>query len=89
VTAPASFQMIESNNPDSGASAKEWETFVFSDFSTQIKDHIGQETHSFLTARFSTTTTASMVTSEITLMSTMKNYFSYEKRTKCGIPTLH
>lgn len=89
VTAPASFLMIESNNPDSGASAKEWETFVFPDVSTQIKDHIDQETHSFLTARFSTTTAASMVTSEITLMSTMKNYFSYEKRTKCGIPTLH
>ncbi len=89
VTAPASFQMTESNNPHSGASAKEWETFVFPDFSTQIKDHIGQDTHSFLTARFSKTTAASMEASEITLMSTMKNYFSYEKRTQCGIPTLH
>ena len=33
------------DNPDSGASDKEWERLVFPDFSRQIKTHIGNETH--------------------------------------------
>jgi hypothetical protein len=61
---------------------------VFPGFSTQIKEHNRQEIHSLLTERFSTTTTASMTASEITLMSSMKNYFSYDMHTECGIPNI-
>ena len=37
---------------------------------------------------FSTTTAVSQVASEITLMSAMKNYFSFGMETRCGIPSI-
>ena len=78
VRTPGDFQMSgHDGNPDSGASAKEWERFVFPEFSRQIKTNIGDETHTLLTDNFSTSTPSSIAASEIVLMSAMKNYFSY------------
>jgi len=88
VETPPSFKMSQMNNPDSGATTKEWETFVFPEFSKQIKEHIGEDTHSLLTEDFTTSTTASTASSEIVLMSAMKNYFSYLMTTRCGIPNI-
>ncbi len=88
VFTPPSFQMSQMNNPDSGATAKEWETFVFPEFSKQIKTHVGEDTHSLLTGDFTTSTAASKACNEIVLMSAMKNYFSYLLVTRCGIPNI-
>ena len=76
------------NNPDSGASAEEWETFVFPEFSKQIREYIGDKTHDAIVANFTTTTPAAKAASEITLMAAMKNYFSYGMMTLCGIPDI-
>jgi len=88
VVTPDSFQMSQNNDPDTGASANDWQTYVFPDFSRQIKGYIGESTHSLVAGKFSTTTAVSNAASEIVLMSAMKNYFSYCMRTKCGIPSI-
>jgi hypothetical protein len=86
---PDSFHMSTgNNNPDTGASDKEWEQIVFPQFSKQIKENIHPESYSLLTEQFTTTTVASNMTNEIALISTMKNYFSYGMRTCCGIPNI-
>jgi hypothetical protein len=88
VKTPDSFTMSENSDPDSGASAADWERCVFAQFSLQIRQHIGTETHDAITSDFSTTTPASRAATEITLMSAMKNYFSYGMCTTCGIPNI-
>jgi hypothetical protein len=88
VRTPDWFRMSNFFDPDTGASDKEWETFVFPEFSKQIKNHIGNDAHSLLTGSFSTSTAASTAASEITLMAAMKNYFSYKMSTLCGIPNI-
>jgi Domain of unknown function (DUF4419) len=79
---------ISTAGPDTGASAAEWESQVFPQFSSQIKNHIGTKTHEAIASSFSTTTAASKAAHEITLMSAMKNYFSYGLITQCGIPSI-
>jgi hypothetical protein len=89
IRTPGSFLMSDHDgNADSGASDKEWEKFVFPEFSKQIKTNIGDKTHTLLTDNFSTSTPASIAASEIVLMSAMKNYFSYGMSTTCGIPNI-
>jgi len=88
IETPNSFQISYAGNPDSGATAAEWETSVFSQFSAKIKSYIGEETHSALTADFSTTDASSQAASEIVLMAAMKNYFSFSMDTLCGIPEI-
>jgi len=88
IETPNSFQISYAGNPDSGATAAEWETSVFSQFSAKIKSYIGEETHSALTADFSTTDASSQAASEIVLMAAMKNYFSFSMTTMCGIPEI-
>ncbi|CAB9517951.1 expressed unknown protein [Seminavis robusta] len=83
-----SFAMSKGGDPDTGASAKEWENQIFPAFSRQIKDHIGKKTHEAIAASFTTTTASAKACHEITLMSAMKNYFSYGMRTCCGIPEI-
>lgn len=82
VDTPDSFQMSYNGDPDTGASASEWEKFVFPEFSKQIKTHVVGKTHSLLVDKFSTTTPVSAASHEIVLMSAMKNYFSYDMRTQ-------
>lgn len=88
IVTPAGFKVSDSRNPDTGASAKEWEMCVFSQFSGRIKEYIGENTHAALTADFSTTTPSARAASEIVLMAAMKNYFSYGMTTLCGIPEI-
>lgn len=63
-----------------------WERDAFSQFSSQIRTHIGEKTHMMLTERYSTTSVTDQAIHEITLMAAMKNYFGYKMRTCCGIP---
>ena len=88
VRTPDDFAMSDGTDPDTGASTQDWETFVFPEFSKQIKEHIGDKTHKAIAAQFSTTTATANAAHEITLMSAMKNYFSYGVRTECGIPNI-
>jgi len=59
---------------------------VFSEFSAQIGDHVGDVRRRLVVADFSTTCPESRAASEIVLMNAMKAYFAYEVRTLCGIP---
>lgn len=88
VDTPGGFAMSNGYNPDTGASAKEWESLVFPGFSSQIKTHIGAKTHEAVAGKFSTTTPTAGAAHEITLMSAMKSYFSFGMSTKCGIPNI-
>jgi len=88
VVTPDSFQMSSNDDPATGASASEWETFVFPEFLKQIKTHVGEKTHSLLVDKFSTKTPVSAASHEIVLMSAMKTSFGYGMRTMCDIPSI-
>lgn len=60
---------------------------VFSAFSEQIHDHIG-DAHDLIVADFSTTGPAEKAASEIVLLDSMQSYFTYELSTRCGIPAI-
>ncbi|MBY0359891.1 MAG: DUF4419 domain-containing protein [Candidatus Obscuribacterales bacterium] len=68
-----------------GSVHNDW-TDVFSEFSTAIGKHIGQENHSLLTANFSTTGAIERAASEVVLMNCVQAYFRYKVNTLCGIP---
>ncbi len=59
---------------------------VFSEFSSKIKEYIGDENHSNLILDFSTTTATTKAAMEVALMDVVKSYFKYEVHTMCGIP---
>jgi len=62
---------------------------VFPKFSKQISDYTGKELTGTLTANFSTTTAATKMASQITLMSAVKSYFDFIViRLGCGIPKI-
>ena len=61
---------------------------VFSEFSAQIRGHIGVETHDLILPQFSTTDPVSKAVSEIVLMDAMKSYFGYTFDTCCGFPEI-
>jgi hypothetical protein len=88
VETSAGFQISQAGNPDSGASSQDWETYIFPEFSRQIREHIGPKLHDSITADFSTTSATSRASNEITLMAAMKNYFSFGMSTACGIPNI-
>jgi len=71
-----------------GSPAEMWEATIFPDFSRQIKQHIGEKVHAIIASDFTTTTNTARAAHEITLMSAMKNYFSYGMGTMCGIPRI-
>lgn len=63
-----------------------WET-VFPEFVDKVKNHVGAELTSTLTADFTTTTPVSLIASQITIMDAMKTYFKYKVlMVGCGIP---
>lgn len=78
-TLTASSQGIRLDDPNSP-----WER-VFPQFTSQIAAYTGQELIDVLAADFTTSTPASRVASQITVMESMKQYFDYEM-TICGIP---
>ena len=59
---------------------------VISEFSSQIQQFIGKETHELVVSNFSTTGPVERITSEAVLMDCMKEFFGYEVHTRCGIP---
>ena len=61
---------------------------VFSEFSVQIRSHIGEKTHDLLTPTFTTTSPVEKAAAEIVLMDAFKEYFSYRFYTICGIPEI-
>lgn len=63
-----------------------WEEQIFPLFSQQIRAHIGDDTHAAIVGGFSTTTPTDVAANEITLMSAMKQYFSFAMNTMCGVP---
>ncbi len=68
-----------------GAPKNPWNE-VFSEFSAEIRTHIGDRNHEILTASFSTTGPIERAATEIVLMNTVKKFFSYKIRSMCGIP---
>ena len=66
----------------------DWEKLM-SDFTAQINDNTKGDIAQTITADFSTTGVTERITSQITLMETMKSYFDYVVHyLACGIPTI-
>ncbi len=70
-----------------GSSNNSWPD-VFTNFSAQIRNHIGNETHDLLLANFTTTGPVERAATEIVMMKTFEKYFSYKVWTLCGIPEI-
>lgn len=69
------------NNPDSP-----WEKY-FPEFTSQIASYVGDSLVTFLSADFSSSTLTTRTASQITVMTSMKEYFDYELVfCICGIP---
>ncbi|MDR0505781.1 MAG: DUF4419 domain-containing protein [Dysgonamonadaceae bacterium] len=65
-----------------------WEK-VFPEFTKQIAEYVGNDLANLMVADFSTTTPASKLASEATLMYAMKNYFEFiVMMVSCGIPEI-
>lgn len=71
----------------SGPSLNPWKE-VFDAFTSQIRDHLGADTHELLLPGFSTTTETSMAAAQIVLMESVQAYFSFLLETMCGIPEI-
>ena len=66
----------------------DWEKLM-SDFTAQINDNTKGDIAQTITADFSTTGATERITSQITLMETVKSYFDYVVHyIACGIPTI-
>ncbi len=66
----------------------DWEAMM-SDFTAQINENTKGDIAKTITADFSTTGTTERITSQITLMETMKSYFDYVVHyIACGIPSI-
>ena len=61
---------------------------VFDEFSEQIRQHVGAETHDLLTPEFTTTGPNEKAAAQIVLMDTLKNYFRFSFDSECGIPEI-
>ena len=61
---------------------------VFNEFSEQIRQFFGAETHDLLTPDFTTTGPNEKAAAQVVLMDTLKDYFQFQFRTDCGIPEI-
>ena len=68
-----------------GALENPWEE-VFDQFSSQIRQRIGEHNHSAIVAEFSTTSKVEKAAFGIVLMECVKSFFEFEMHTLCGIP---
>lgn len=59
---------------------------MFEELTGQIREHIGEATHSLLLPAFSTTGVVERAAAQVVLFDAMQSFFSYEFRTLCGIP---
>ncbi len=74
--------LLKNSNPTKWA-------VIFSQFTSQIAEHTGQEFIDIMTADFSTTTVTEKVASEITVMKAVEPYFEFLViRVICGIPEI-
>jgi hypothetical protein len=60
---------------------------TFAEFSDKLSEYIGEK-RDLIVCNFSTTTPMDKTVSELVLMESMKNYFSYTCMTMCGIPEI-
>ncbi|MGE3818136.1 MAG: DUF4419 domain-containing protein [Isosphaeraceae bacterium] len=60
---------------------------VFTKFSGAIREHVGPNLDLFL-PDFSTTGAAERAAAEIVLLETMRSYFKFRMKTRCGIPEI-
>jgi Domain of unknown function (DUF4419) len=61
---------------------------VFPAFTEQVRGHVGDVTHDFFVANFSTTGPAEKAAFEIVLLDAVQSYFTFELHTVCGIPAV-
>jgi hypothetical protein len=61
---------------------------VFDEFTTQIREHLGPETHDLLLPAFSTTGPTERAATQVVLLGAVRSYFSYDFITMCGIPQI-
>lgn len=63
-----------------------WERDIFPEFTSKIRGHVGRKVANLFTLPFTTTTKSDMASSQIALMATTANFFSFNMQTLCGIP---
>ena len=81
--------ILRDNLTPSTATKEDWDD-IMKEFVEKIGNHVGQETIDNLECNFSTTTQVAQVTSQVSLMSAMKKYFTYKLRMLgCGISTIN
>ena len=68
-----------------GAMENRWED-VFSEFSSKIRQHVGDRCYHSIFAEFSTTGPVEKAAFEIVLMDCVQNYFNFLVSSLCGIP---
>jgi hypothetical protein len=61
---------------------------VFPEFTSQIKEFIGEQNYNNIAGNFSTTDATAKVAFEIAMMDVVKNYFDFGMSTMCGIPEI-
>ena len=70
------------------ATKEDWQDII-DEFTKKIKDNVGGNIISSLESNFSTTSKISLTTSQVSIMSAMKNYFTYKCSTGgCGISSI-
>lgn len=80
----ARFEMIPEK-----ATKVEWQD-ILNEFTQKIKNNVGENIISSLGSNFSTTSRLSITTSQVAIMSEMKNYFTYKcLMVGCGKAQLH
>ena len=81
--------IVERNNLTPYTATKEDWDGIMKEFVEKIGIHVGQETIDNLECNFSTTTQVAQVTSQVSIMSAMKQYFTYTVQMMgCGISTI-
>lgn len=69
-----------------GFAGNDWEE-VFTEFSEQIRTHLGDTTHQTIVPSFSTTGVVEKAAFEVALLDAMQVYFNYDVIGICGIPS--
>lgn len=70
------------------ATKEDWKDII-DEFTQNIKNEIGENIISNLESNFTTTSSASLTTSQVSIMSAMKNYFTYELSfIGCGVSSI-
>ncbi len=68
-----------------GSPENDW-AGVYAEFSEKIRANIGAENHASMLVDFTTTGPVERAANEVVLMSGMRNYYTFELMTLCGIP---